>query len=143
MNNMGAKSKNSFNDAKPSLLSQDEMLFEGKSRSDFEKVKQKFDGRHAGKSYMGSKNSSRKSDRYSQRIARSTEINFDDCNINMNILESSHSFDSEGLPCYQNQIQVLDLIEKQDNTVDLACSFNLDGFKVSEDDDDEVSSSFE
>lgn len=122
-------------------------MFEGKPRIDFERVKQKFDSRHAGKSHVSSnsKNSSRKSDRHSssQRIARSSEMNFEECKNNMNIHESGPLFDCEPIISksgFQNQIQAQTSLEKEDNTVDLACSFNLDGFKVS--DDDDVSSSF-
>ena len=143
---MNVKSKN-YSDARPSNLSQDELLFEGKNRSEFERVKQKFDSRHSAKSYnmsSSSKNSSRKSDRHvaNQRITRSEMTFDDDCKNNMNINENAQ-FDeaSANKSGYQNQIIQAQLSqEKQENTVDLACtSFNLDGFKVSEDDDDDVS----
>lgn len=146
--NVALKSKN-YNDAKPTHLHQDEILFEGKNRSEFERVKQKFDSRHSTKSYnlgSGSKvSSTRKSERHSanQRIARSSEMSFDECKNNINALENSLSFDcnSSTKISYQNQIQAQSSQEKEDNTIDLAGSFNLDGFKVSEDDDDDVSSS--
>jgi hypothetical protein len=143
--NIGTKSKN-YNDAKPSHLPQDELFFDGKNRSEFERVKQKFDSRNS-KSYhvnSSSKSSSRKSERQgaSQRIARSTEMQFDEPKNNMNIHDNSPVYDcatSAGKSGFQKQLSQ----EKQDNTIDLACSFNLDGFKVSEDDDDEdVRSSF-
>lgn len=147
---MNVKSKN-YSDAKPSQLPQDDLLFEGKNRQEFERVKQKFDSRHSAKSYnmsSSSKNSSRKADRHgaSQRIARSSDMSFDDdCKNDMNIHENAQSFECEGAASrsagYQNQIQAQLSQEKQDNTVELAGTFNLDGFKVSEDDDD-VSSSF-
>lgn len=149
--NLQSKSKN-YNDAKPSFLSQDELLFEGKSRSEFERVKQKFDSRHSNKSYnygsqipSSSKNSSRKSTtdgRHSQKNVRSTDASFDESNNrnNMNINDTIQFFDVEKSTSFQNQIQGQHTsFEKQDNTVDLGPSFNLDGFKVSEDDDDDVS----
>lgn len=143
---MNVKSKN-YSDARTSHLPQDDLLFEGKNRSEFERVKQKFDSRHSTKSFnmsSSSKNSSRKSDRHvaSQRIARSSEMSFDDgCKNDMNIHENAQFGEaSANKPGYQNQIQAQLSQEKQENTVDLACSFNLDGFKVSEDDDDDVSS---
>lgn len=150
--NVAAKSKN-YSDAKTSHLPQDDILFEGKSRSEFERVKQKFDSRHSAKSYnMGSssKNSSRKTERHaaSQRIARSTEMTFNDGKNNMNINdhENAQNFDCNLSPSskagFQNQIKTQLSQEKPENTIDLAGSFNLDGFKVSEDDDDDdVSSS--
>lgn len=147
---MNVKSKN-YSDAKPSQLPQDDLLFEGKNRQEFERVKQKFDSRHSAKSYnlgSSSKNSSRKTDRHvaSQRNARSSEMSFDDdCKINLNIHDSAHLFEFEGAASrsavYPSQIQAQSSQEKQDNTVELTGTFNLDGFKVSEDDDD-VSSSF-
>lgn len=115
----------------------------GKSRSEFERVKQKFDSRHSSKG-SSSKNSSRKSDRHSQRIARSTEMSFNDTTNNMNIHDNAQNFDCEtsvSKSGFQNQIHAQLSLDKPENTVDLAESFNLDGFKVSEDDDD-VSSSF-
>lgn len=124
-------------------------MFEGKTRSDFERVKQKFDSRHSSKSYVGSssKNSSRKSDRHgSSRVTRSTEMSFDDKSNIMNIHDNSQSFDGEtsaSKPSYQSQIKAQLSPDKEDNIVDIADNFNLDGFKVSEDDDDDVSSSFE
>lgn len=134
-----SKSKN-YTDAKPSGP-QDELFFEGKSRSEFERVKQKFDSRHSSKSHnvSGAKNSSRKSDR---GISRSSEINFEECKTNN---ENAQNFDctpssSSNKSGYQNQIQTQSSQEKPENTVDLAQSFNLDGFKVS--DDDDVSNSF-
>lgn len=146
---LNAKTR-SYSDARPSQLPQDDLLFEGKNRSEFERVKQKFDSRHSAKSYNMSSNpkssSSRKSDRHApgQRLARSSEMNFgDECKNNMNIHENSQLGEaSANKPGYQNQVQAQLSQEKQDNTVDLACNFNLDGFKVSEDDDDDVSSSF-
>lgn len=119
-------------------------MFEGKTRSDFERVKQKFDSRHSNKSYnvsSSSKNSSRKERHSSQRLARSSEMSFDECK--MNIQENALHFDGEtsaGKSGYQSQIQAQSSQEKPKNTIELAQSFNLDGFKVSEDDDD-VSSS--
>lgn len=146
--NIGLKSKN-YSDAKPSLLPQDELFFDGKSRSEFERVKQKFDSRNSTRSHMNSssKNSSRKSERNSasQRIARSTDLHFDEPKNNMNIHDNSPVFDCEALASkssFQKQLKAQLSQEKQDNTIDLACSFNLDGFKVSEDDDEDVSSSF-
>lgn len=62
----------------------------------------------------------------------------------MNIHEHALSFDGEasgGKPIFQNQILAQSSLDKQDNTIDLAGSFNLDGFKVSEDDDDDDVSS--
>lgn len=141
---MNVKSRN-YNDAKPSQLPHDDLLFEGKNRSEFERVKQKFDSRHSAKSFnasSGSKNSSRKSERHaaSQRIARSSEMTFDDaCKNNMNIHETSQFGEAcAGFSQIKDQLSQ----DKEENTVDMACSFNLDGFKVSEDDDDDVSSSF-
>lgn len=143
--NVAGKSKN-YGDAKPSLLPQDDLLFEGKSRQEFERVKQKFDSRHSAKSYnmsSSSKSSARKADR--QRNARSSETSFDDnCKNNMNILEIAQSFGGEASgekPSFQGQILAQSSLDKQDNTIDLAGSFNLDGFKVSEDDDDDDVSS--
>jgi hypothetical protein len=131
-------------------LSQDEIFTDGKSRSEFERVKQKFDSRNSGKSYHASssaKNSSRKSDRLSgsQRAARISDMHFDDSKPSMNH-DNSPVFDCEATvsqPGFQKQLKAQISQEKQDNTIDLASSFNLDGFKVSEDDDDgDVSSSF-
>jgi hypothetical protein len=148
--NVGAKSKN-YNDAWTSQLSQDEIFSDGKSRSEFERVKQKFDSRNSAKSHhanSSAKNSSRKSERLSgsQRSARVSEKHFDDSKPKMNIHDNSPVYDcdaSVSQPGFQKQLQAQTSQEKQDNTVDLACSFNLDGFKVSEDDDDDgdVSSS--
>jgi hypothetical protein len=142
---MNVASKN-YGDAKPSHLPQDDLLFEGKSRSDFERVKQKFDSRHSSKSHLGSssKSSSRKSD-HKKRVAKSSEMSFDIKN-NMNIHENAQNFDCEASASkssYQNQIHAqssLDNAQSSSENVDLVESFNLDGFKVSEDDD--VSSSF-
>jgi hypothetical protein len=139
--NVASSSKN-YNDAKPSHLSTDELLFESKNRSDFERVKQKFDSRNSSKG-SNSKNSSRKSDRNSQKLARSSEMSFNDVKNNMNVHENAQIYDDEmmaGKSSYQSQIHDQLSLEKLENTVDLAASFNLDGFKVSEDDDD-VSSS--
>lgn len=64
----------------------------------------------------------------------------------MNILENSQSFDGEASASkliYQSQTKAQSSQNKQDNTVEIVDSFNLDGFKVSEDDDDDVSSSFD
>lgn len=141
---LNAKTR-SYSDARPSQLPHDELLFEGKNRSEFERVKQKFDSRHSAKSFnmsSGSKNSSRQKERHSShRLARSSEPSFDDaCKNNMNIHDNAQFGEaSANKPVYQSQIEAQMSQEKQDNTVDLACSFNLDGFKVSEDDDDDVS----
>lgn len=65
----------------------------------------------------------------------------------MNINENAQNFDCEATASksgYQNQIHAqlsLDKISSSENNGDLEETFNLDGFKVSEDDDD-VSSSF-
>lgn len=62
----------------------------------------------------------------------------------MNISETAQNFDCEtsvNKSGFQNQIHAQSSLDKPENTVELAESFNLDGFKVSEDDDD-VSSSF-
>lgn len=70
-------------------------------------------------------------------------MSFDECKNNMNIHENALHFDGEtsaGKSGYQSQIQAQSSQEKPENTIELAQSFNLDGFKVSEDDDD-VSSS--
>lgn len=134
-------SKNNYADARTSQFSHDDIPFEGKSRTDFERVKQKFDSRNLGKSYMGgssSKNSSRKSDRHSasssQRLARSSEMNVDECKNNIHLVENSQHFDSdimaEKLSFHNPLINQLSL-EKEENN----CNFNLDGFKVSDDDD--------
>lgn len=143
--NVAGKSKG-YADAKPSHLPQDDILFEGKSRSEFERVKQKFDSRHSSKSNMGSssKNSARKAERHAagQRIARSAEMSFNDGKNNMNINdhENAQNFDcnpSSSKAGFQNQLHSQLSQEKPENTIDLAGSFNLDGFKVSEDDDDD------
>ena len=136
--NIASSSKNNYNDAKPSHLPSDDLLFEGKNRSDFERVKQKFDGRHSSKG-SSSKNSSRKSDRNSQRIARSSEMSFPDMKNNMNVHENAQNFECDLMvvkPNNKSQIHAQPSLDKPENTVDLAASFNLDGFKVSEDDDD-------
>jgi len=70
-------------------------------------------------------------------------MNFEDCKNDMNI--HPQFFDGEASASksgFQSQLKAQLSQEKEDNTLDLACSFNLDGFKVSEDDDDDdVSSS--
>lgn len=140
------KSSKSYGDARTSQLSHDEIIFEGKSRSDFERVKQKFDSRHPGKSHMGGssgKSSGQKTDRNnsasSQKLARSSEMNFDECKNNMNIFENNHHFATDQRADklgYQNSLLPQASLEEVENI----CNFNLDGFKVSEDDDDDVSS---
>lgn len=133
-----SKSSRNYVDARTSQFLHDDLPFEGKSRTDFERVKQKFDSRHLGKSHLGSssaKNSSRKSDRHctstSQKLARSSEMNVDEC-------KSAQHFDSDIIAdklSYHNPLLTQRSLEKEENN----CNFNLDGFKVSEDDDDEVS----
>lgn len=147
--NVPCKSRN-YGDAKTSQLPQDDLLFEGKNRSEFERVKQKFDSRHSAKSYNMSgsaKNSSRKSDRHAnQRIARSSEMSFDESKNNINIRENTQSFDcnpSSSKLGFLNQTQTHSSQDKPENNFDLAENFNLssgyclDGLKVSEDDDDD------
>jgi hypothetical protein len=66
-------------------------------------------------------------------------MSFSDIKNNMNVHENAQNFDNEmicGKTSYQSQIQAQSSLDKPENTVDLAASFNLDGFKVSEDDDD-------
>lgn len=131
------KSSKSYGDARPSQISHDEIIFEGKSRTDFERVKQKFDNRHSNKTHIGSssgKHCAQKYDRFSssssQKLPRCSEMNFNECKAKMNNFEN-HNFGIDPLP-NQNSL------EKEENI----CNFNLDGFKISEDDDDDdVSSS--
>lgn len=140
------KSSKNYGDARTSQLSHDDITFEGKSRSDFERVKQKFDSRHSAKSHMGgssSKSSGQKSDRHNsasnQKLARSTEMNFDECKNNMNIFENNHHFAIDQRAdklSYHNPLMNQGSLDEVENIG----NFNLDGFKVSEDDDDDVSS---
>lgn len=140
------KPSKNYGDARTSQISHDDIVFEGKSRTDFERVKQKFDSRHSGKSQMGGsngKNSGQKADRHNsvsnQKLARSSEMNFDECKNNMNIFESNHHFSIDQRVdklSYHNPLLVQASLEKGE----VSCNFNLDGFKVSEDDEDDVSS---
>lgn len=145
------KKTSSYNDAKPSYLNQDEIIFDGKNKSEFERVKQKFDRSHSSSSKPANLSSSSKNKLQSRSFEARNDINQkhhrynDDYGMrtnNMNINEShNQQYDeceassSKKKSAFQSHIQSSQ--EKQDNTVDLTSSFNLDGFKVSEDDDDD------
>lgn len=130
----------SYVDAKPSYLLQDEMLFDTAKRKEFERNKLKFDQK-AGRNLSSS--SKQKAQEF--RVpSKSFDINQrHDYEMRLNINEPQYNYDCEAPPplvskrsaVLQNQAST----EKQDNTVNLAANFNLDGFKVSEDDDEDVS----
>lgn len=137
-----ARQSPSYVDAKPSYLLQDEMLFDTAKRKEFERNKQKFDRKP-----HNSSSSSRHKFQASKSFEARNDINqrhrsaADDYGMrnNMNINEPQHNYDCEASSSKKAIFHPQSSIEKQDNTIDLAENFNLDGFKVSEDDDDDVS----
>jgi hypothetical protein len=140
-------------------LIQDELFFEGKNRSDFERVKQKFDRSHSSSHRPGSLSSNSKHKYQSKSFEAHNDINqkhhrelnfgmkgnhinernsnSNNMNINENIAQHYMS-SNDGQPLESEfPMHNESLHDKQDNTIDLTESFNLDGFKVSEDDDDD------
>lgn len=131
-------SASSYVDAKPSYLLQDEMLFDTAKRKEFERNKLKFDQK-AGRNLSAS--SKHKAQEF--RVpSKSFDINQrNDYDMKFNINEPQYNYDSEAPPLMskKSSLQNQASSEKQDNTVNMAANFNLDGFKVSEDDDEDVS----
>lgn len=130
--------QSSYVDAKPSYLLQDEMLFDTAKRKEFERNKQKFDR----KPHLSSSRNKFQSRSFEARndINQRHRSGADDYGMrnNMNINESQLGYDCEASSS-KKSFHAQSSIEKQDNTIDLPGNFNLDGFKVSEDDDDDVS----
>jgi hypothetical protein len=129
----------SYVDAKPSYMLQDEMLFDTAKRKEFERNKQKFDQ----KSGRNMSSSSRHRMHEFRVPSKSFESRTNDISLRhrsddfgmrniLNINEPQQNYDCEASSS-------MAMMEKQENTANLAESFNLDGFKVSEDDDDDVS----
>lgn len=121
----------------PKSINHEEFLFEGKNRSDFERVKQKFD--RSNKSY----NSSKRSDRLSSsKGSSSSRKSAADHPTNMLNIKSDCNQSQLLASCSGYQAQTHDDFDKSINSsVEMAESFNIDDFKVS--DDDDVSSSFQ
>jgi uncharacterized protein YxjI len=120
-------------------LLQDEMLFDTAKRKEFERNKQKFDRKPHG-------SSSRHKFQASRSFEARNDINHrhrsaaDDYGMrnNMNINEPQQSYDCEASSSKKSTFHPQTSIEKKEN-IDMTGNFNLDGFKVSEDDDDDVS----
>ncbi|KAG5679250.1 hypothetical protein PVAND_008830 [Polypedilum vanderplanki] len=134
------KSSSSYSDAKPSYMIQDEIIFDGKNRSEFERVKQKFDRSQSAKGANLCSNSKNKFQSKSFEARndinqKTRNISVDDYDFRSNILPQQYDCEpsSSKRSTFHNQASH----EKQENTIDLTASFNLDGFKVSEDDDDD------
>jgi len=131
-----------YSDARQSYLPQDE-LFDGKNRSEFERVKQKFDRSHSSSSHRAGPSSGSKSRKSSERFVNPVlKRSFDEggARNNMNINESAQffeneSFDATKMQYYQNQFHTQASNEKPENN-DLTGSFNLDGLKISDSEGD-------
>lgn len=162
-----------YYDAKPSFLEQ-EIFTECKNRADFERVKQKFDGKPQnnmkipsiankfGNSSIPSSSSSKQQNssnllrKHPNTASGSSNIHKTDnlflegnnpstscssLNNKININETIQFFDSETSRIAINknlcQAQALPGSSKRMNEEDNGGNFNLDGFKVSEDDEDD------
>lgn len=138
-----SKPSAAYVDAKPSYLLQDEMLFDTAKRKEFERNKQKFDRKPHLSSSSRNKFQSRSFEARNDINQRHRSSGADDYGMrnNMNINESQHGFECEASSSKKSAFRAQSSLEKQENTLDLAGNFNLDGFKVSEDDDDDVSCS--
>lgn len=136
-----SKPSSSYVDAKPSYLLQDEMLFDTAKRKEFERNKQKFDRKPHSSSSSRHKFQASKSFEARNDINQRHRSAADDYGLrnNMNINESQQNFDCEASSSKKSAFHLQYLNEKQDNMIDLPGNFNLDGLKVSEDDDDDVS----
>lgn len=143
-----SKKQSSYSDAKPTYMLQDEIFFDGKNRSEFEKVKQKFDRSQSSKIASFSSNSKNSNNFHSKSFEARNDVNqkrhvIDDYGMksNMNINDNiPHQYDCEASSSSSKKhssFHAQSSHEKQENTIDLTASFNLDGFKVSEDDDDD------
>lgn len=129
-----SKPSSTYIDAKPSYMLQDEMLFDTAKRKEFERNKQKFDRKpHLSSS---SRNKFQSKSFEARNDINRIRSNADDFGIrnNMNINESQRSYDCEASSSKKSTFHAQSSIEKQENTIDMAGNFNLDGFKVSDDD---------
>lgn len=120
---------------------QDEIFLDGKNRSEFEKVKQKFDKTQS--SRIASFSSGSRNNFQSKSFEARNDVNqkrlIDDYGIkgSMNIHDNiPQHYDCEASSSSSVK-KHSSYHEKQENKIDLTASFNLDGFKVSEDDDDD------
>ena len=124
---------------------QDEIFFEGKRSSEFERVKQKFDRSQSTKIASFSSNSKNnfqsksfeaRNDMHHKRLIDDYGLN-SNMNISDNIAQHYDCEPSSSSSKKHSSFHAQSSHEKKENTIDLAASFNLDGFKVSEDDDDD------
>lgn len=111
-------------------MNHEEFHFEGKSRSEFERVKQKFDktNKHL--------NSSKRNDRHSSsKGLSSSRKSAADHPTNMLNIKSDCNQSQLMASCSGYQTQNHDEFDKLNSSVEMAESFNIDDFKVSDDDD--------
>lgn len=120
---------------------QDEIFFDGKNRSEFEKVKQKFDKTQSSRiaSFSSNSRNNFQSKSFEARSDANQRRLIDDYGMknSMNINDYDCEASSSASTKRQSSYHAQSSHEKQENTIDLTASFNLDGFKVSEDDDDD------